>query len=91
MISHRVKYTRFQRNKAYRLTNQTQSIPMQLPPKTPMGNYIVIADLPEPQQSALRAWLQGPGLGETQPIIEEEEPLATDCLWYWDYSHWYAH
>lgn len=38
-------------------------------PKDNAQSYIVIDDLPQNQQTALRAWLQGPGLGETQPVM----------------------
>lgn len=63
---------------------------MKQAPKNQAGSYIVIAELPQVQQRALKAWLLGPGLGKTQPVMEQEGDRAMDCLWNWDYCRWYA-
>lgn len=52
------------------------------------GGYLVIAELPADQQVPFRRWvIEG---GQTQPVLEQEGKLATDCAYVWDYERWYG-
>lgn len=53
-------------------------------------NYVVIEDLPEDQRTPFEEWL----LGQTTPVIPEEELLRGKvvwCAWAWDYNLWHAY
>lgn len=50
-------------------------------------DYIVISELPEEQQEALKKWL----IGQTMPVVEQEGENAHNCCYRRDYDHFLAY
>lgn len=50
-------------------------------------DYIVISELPEEQQAALREWL----VGQTLPVVPAEGDKANDCCYRRDYDRFFTY